>query len=98
VVFLVAFFFIALFSLGLDLVAELPGFFIAAIRNSSCWVAAAARAPEPLLLARLLRIIEICYESIKRFVKNLERNFKCAELLIVLDLFVFKIPFRHKLC
>lgn len=27
-----AFFFIALFSLGLDLVAELPGFFIAAIR------------------------------------------------------------------
>jgi hypothetical protein len=32
VVFFVAFFFIALFSLGLDLVAELPGFFIAAIR------------------------------------------------------------------
>jgi len=32
VVFLVAFFFIVLFSLGLDLVAALPGFFIAAIR------------------------------------------------------------------
>jgi hypothetical protein len=30
--FLVAFFFIALFSLGLDLVAAVPGFFIAAIR------------------------------------------------------------------
>ena len=31
-VFLVAFFFIVLFSLGLDFDAELPGFFIAAIR------------------------------------------------------------------
>jgi hypothetical protein len=29
--FLVAFFFIVLFSLGLDLVAAVPGFFIAAI-------------------------------------------------------------------
>jgi len=30
--FLVAFFFIVLFSLGLDLLAPIPGFFIAAIR------------------------------------------------------------------
>ncbi len=32
VVFLVAFFFIVLFSLGLDLAAAIPGFFFAAIR------------------------------------------------------------------
>jgi hypothetical protein len=48
-------------------------------------------------LARLLRIIEICYDSIKWFAKNLERNFKCAEWLALPDVFVFKMVFRHKL-
>jgi hypothetical protein len=50
VVFLVAFFFIVLFSLGLDLDAAVPGFFIAAIRVPPLWVAAAERASELILL------------------------------------------------
>jgi hypothetical protein len=44
--FLVAFFFIVLFSLGLDLLAALPGFLIGAIQRSSSWFAAAGRASE----------------------------------------------------
>jgi hypothetical protein len=44
--FLVAFFFIVLFSLGLDLLAAVPGFFIAAIHIPPIGFAAAGRASE----------------------------------------------------
>ena len=82
--FLVAFFFIALFSLGLDLTFAIPGFFFAAaIRLSSSWVAAAERASSRLRpLARILPIIEIRYVRIKRSRSNLERNFKYGDYQI----------------
>jgi hypothetical protein len=76
VVFLVAFFFIVLFSLGLDLVAAIPGFFFTAIRVSSSWVAAAGRASELDSFAGSDgRIIEICYEAIKRFAVKFKKKF-----------------------
>jgi hypothetical protein len=74
--FLVAFFFIVLFSLGLDLLAALPGFFIAAIRVPPLWVAAAGRASELIhLVSSTERIIEICYVRIKRLMIEFRKKF-----------------------
>jgi len=78
--FLVAFFFIVLFSLGLDLLAAAPGFFIAAIRVPPI----GSLLPDEhqnlcILPAHLPRIIEICYVKIKWISTNLERNSKYAE-------------------
>ena len=57
---MVAFFFIVLFSLGLDLDRAIPGFFFTAIHIPPLRVAAAGRASE-LMSVRLVRIIEIRY-------------------------------------
>jgi len=73
--FLVAFFFIVLFSLGLDLVAAAPGFFIAAIRIPPLGFAAAGRASELSHAASTVRIIEICYVSIKSFASKFKKKF-----------------------
>jgi hypothetical protein len=65
-----------LFSLGLDLLAAAPGFFIAAISGSSYRVAAAGRASELIICqAQLLRIIEICYVQIKRIAAKFRKKF-----------------------
>jgi hypothetical protein len=88
--FLVAFFFIALFSLGLDLLAAAPGFFIAAIRFPPIGSLPPDEHQKRMFLpAHLLRIIEICYVEIKRISTNLERNSKYAELPTVPNFFQF---------
>jgi hypothetical protein len=85
-VFLVAFFFIVLLSLGLDLAAVLPGFLLTGIthlllgsllsdeRENSCFV-----APRKV-------IIEMRYVGIKSFVVSLERNFKAVDNCTVAQL------------
>jgi len=67
--FLVAFFFIALFSLGLDLGPDIPGFFFATIRIPPL----GSLLPDErqnlrfILLAQIIRIIRISSVRIKRF-------------------------------
>jgi hypothetical protein len=79
VVFLVAFFFIALFSLGLDLVAAEPGFFIAAIFHLPPIAVAAAGRAFQLISSRTIwghyRNM-LCANQVL-VDQNLERNFKC---------------------
>jgi hypothetical protein len=73
----VAFFFIVLFNLGLDLGAAVPGFFFtAAIRVPPL----GSLLPDEhqnlvYLLAQMLRIIEICYVRIKYFAVKFRKKF-----------------------
>jgi hypothetical protein len=74
--FLVAFFFIVLFSLGLDLVAAVPGFFIAAIRVPPLGSLLPDKHQNWLIWpTQLLRIIEICYVRIKRLTAKFRKKF-----------------------
>jgi hypothetical protein len=69
--FLVAFFFIVLFSLGLDLDAALPGFFLTGIRVPPLGSLLLDKRSELIDV----RIIEICYVRIKSLTEEFRKKF-----------------------
>jgi hypothetical protein len=73
--FLVAFFFIVLFSLGLDLVAAVPGFLIAAILVPPLGSLLPDEHQNRFNGSSLLCIIEIRYVLIKRFRAKFRKKF-----------------------
>jgi hypothetical protein len=96
-VFLVAFFFIVLLSLGLDLAAVLPGFLLTGITHLLLGVRCYRMSAKTLVLLLPVKfIIEMRYVGIKSFVVSLERNFKAEENSIVIQLSRIRIAFSHK--
>jgi hypothetical protein len=72
VVFFVAFFFMVLFSLGLDLDAAVPGFFFIGIRVPPVGSLLGDEHSEP---RPRNRIIEICYAAIKGSALKFRKKF-----------------------
>ena len=75
VVFLVAFFFIALLSLGLDLLVVLPGFFLAGIRVPPVGSLLRDELQNLTYLSSSAHIIEIRYAISKRYGSQFRKKF-----------------------
>jgi hypothetical protein len=69
--FLVAFFFIVLFSLGLDLDADVPGFFFTGMHIPPL----GTLLPDEHQNLPLSGIIEMCYVAVKRLAPNFKKKF-----------------------